>query len=45
VTARLITELNIVTARPILQKYFDQEKIAELISFLDVISEKVKIKY
>lgn len=43
-TDQLITELKIVTARPKLQKYFDQEKIAELISFLNIVSEKVKIK-
>ncbi len=43
-TDQLITEIKIVTARPKLQKYFDQEKIAELISFLDIVSEKVKIK-
>ncbi|MEK6781108.1 MAG: putative toxin-antitoxin system toxin component, PIN family [Bacteroidota bacterium] len=43
-TDQLITELKIVTARPKLQKYFDQEKIAELISFLDIVAEKVKIK-
>jgi uncharacterized protein len=41
---QLITELKIVTARPKLQKYFDQEKITELISFLDIVSEKVKFK-
>lgn len=43
-TDQLITEIKIVTARPKLHKYFDQEKIAELISFLDIVSEKVKIK-
>ncbi len=43
-TDQLITELKIVTARPKLQKNFDQEKIAELISFLSIVSEKVKIK-
>lgn len=43
-TDQLITEIKIVTARPKLHKYFDQEKIAELISFLEIVSEKVKIK-
>jgi putative PIN family toxin of toxin-antitoxin system len=43
-TEQLITELKIVTARPKLQKYFDQDKIVELVSFLDIVSEKVKIK-
>lgn len=43
-TEQLITELKIVTARPKLQKYFDQDKIAELVSFLNIVSERVKIK-
>ena len=43
-TDQLITEIKIVTARPKLHKYFDHEKIAELISFLDIVSVKVKIK-
>ncbi len=43
-TDQLITELKVVTARPKLQKYFDQEKVAELISFLNIVSKKIKIK-
>lgn len=31
-------------SRPKLQKYFDQEKITELISLLGIVSEKVQIK-
>lgn len=40
---QLIEELKIVTSRPKLQKYFDREKVAELISLLDVISERFEI--
>ena len=43
-TEQLVDELKIVIARPKLQKYFDQEKVTELISLLDIISEKVEIK-
>ena len=43
-TDQLISELKIVSARPKLQKYFDQEKVIELISLLDIVSEKIKIK-
>ena len=43
-TDQLINELKIVVARPKLQKYFDQEKVTELISLLDIVSEKVTIK-
>ena len=43
-TDQLVNELKIVTARPKLQKYFNQEKVTELISLLDIVSEKVKIK-
>jgi uncharacterized protein len=38
------TELKIVSARPKFERYFDQEKVVELISLLDIVSEKVKIK-
>ncbi len=43
-TVQLVNELKIVTARPKLQKYFNQEKVTELISLLEIVSEKVKIK-
>ncbi len=43
-TSQLIEELKIVTAREKLKKYFNQEKVAELISLLEIISEKIKIK-
>jgi putative PIN family toxin of toxin-antitoxin system len=41
---QLINELKIVTSRPKLLKYFDQNKVEELVSLLDIVSEKVKIK-
>lgn len=43
-TEQLIVELRIVVNRPRLQKYFDKEKVTELISLLNIISKKVKIK-
>lgn len=43
-TDQLINELKIVVARPKLKKYFDQEKVTDLISLLEIVSEKVKIK-
>jgi uncharacterized protein len=41
---QLVTELKIVTTRPKLEKYFDKEKIIELVTFLDIVSEKVNLK-
>lgn len=43
-TEQLINELRIVVTRPKLQKYFDKEKLTELISLLNIVSDKVKIK-
>jgi putative PIN family toxin of toxin-antitoxin system len=43
-TDQLIQELKIVTSREKLKKYFDQNKVLELISLLDIVSDKVKIK-
>lgn len=43
-TDQLINELKIVSARPKFERYFDQEKVGELISLLNIVSEKVKIK-
>jgi len=43
-TDQLINELRIVSSREKLKKYFDQEKVTELISLLDIVGEKVKIK-
>lgn len=43
-TDQLIIELRVVTSRQKLKKYFDPEKVEELISLLDIISEKVNLK-
>lgn len=42
-TDQLINELRIVTSRRKLKKYFEPEKVEELISLLEIISKKVKI--
>jgi putative PIN family toxin of toxin-antitoxin system len=42
-TGQSIAELKNVTSREKLKKYFNHEKVSELISFIDVVSEKVKI--
>ncbi len=44
VTDQLIDELEIVTSREKLKKYFDQDKVAELIVLLNIVSEKVRIR-
>lgn len=43
-TDQLINELRTVTSRKKLQHYFDPDKVEELISLLDIISVKIKIK-
>lgn len=43
-TDQLINELRLVTSREKLKKYFNQDKVADLISLLDIVSEKIKIK-
>jgi uncharacterized protein len=43
-THQLIAELRIVTSRDKLKKYFNQDKVTELIALLDIISHKIKIK-
>lgn len=43
-TDQLIDELKIVTSREKLKKYFDSEKVAELISFLNIIAQRVHLK-
>lgn len=44
ITDQLIDELKNVTSREKLKKYFDQDKVAELISLLNIVSEKVSIR-
>ncbi len=43
-TDQLTNELRLVTSREKLKKYFDQDKVSDLISLLEIVSEKVKIK-
>lgn len=40
---QLIDELQLVTNRKKLRKYFDDNKVAELIELLNIISEKIQI--
>ena len=42
--SQLINELKIVTTREKFKKYFDQEKVEELMSLLDIVSLNVKIR-
>lgn len=43
-TDQLINEIRLVTSRDKLKKYFNQDKVSDLISLLDILAEKVKIK-
>lgn len=43
-TDQLLNEIKTVTSREKLRKYFDQDKVQELILLLNIIGEKVKIK-
>jgi uncharacterized protein len=43
-TDQLVTEIKLVTSRDKLKKYFNQEKVTDLISLLDILADKVKIK-
>jgi len=43
-TDQLINEIRLVTSRDKLKKYFNQEKVSDLISLLDILANKVKIK-
>jgi len=42
-TDQLITEIRLVTSRDKLKKYFNQDKVSDLLSLLDILAEKVKI--
>lgn len=42
-TDQLINEIRIVTSREKLKKYFNQDKVADLISLLGILADKVKI--
>jgi|SRR5688572_24522906 len=43
-TDQLINEIKIVTSRDKLKKYFNQDTVTDLISLLDILADKVKIK-
>ncbi len=43
-TDQLINEIKLVTSRDKLKRYFNQDKVSELISLLDILADKVKIK-
>lgn len=43
-TDQLINEIRLVTSRDKLKKYFNQEKVSDLISLLDILADRVKIK-
>jgi uncharacterized protein len=43
-TDQLINEIRVVTSRDKLKKYFNQEKVTDLISLLDILTDKVKLK-
>ena len=43
-TVQLINEIKLVTSRDKLKKYFDQDKVTELISLLDILTDKVNLR-
>ena len=44
-TDQLINEIKVVTSRDKLKKYFNQDKVTELISLLDILTDKVNLRY
>lgn len=44
VSDQLLEELQLVTSRPKLSKYFEKQKVDELLTLIELISEKVKVK-
>jgi len=44
ISDQLVTEIRTVTSREKLKKYFEPEKIEDLLTLIDLISEKVRIK-
>ena len=42
-TDQLTNEIKLVTSRDKLKKYFNQDKVADLISLLDILADKVKL--
>ena len=43
-TDQLLNEIRLVTSRDKLKKYFNHDKVLDLISLLDILADKVKIK-
>jgi len=43
-TDQLLSEIRLVTSREKLKRYFNQDKVSDLISLLEILAEKVKIK-
>ena len=43
-TDQLINEIRLVTSRDKLKRYFNQDKVSDLISLLDILADKIKIK-
>lgn len=44
VSDQLLEELQLVTSRPKLSKYFEKQKVNELLALIELISDKVKVK-
>lgn len=44
ISDQLIDEIRIVTSREKLKKYFNQDKVSDLISLLKILAENVKIQ-
>jgi putative PIN family toxin of toxin-antitoxin system len=44
ITDQLIEEIKLVTLRDKLRKYFDPERVQELISLIEIISDNIKIE-
>ena len=43
ISDQLIEEITLVTSRDKLKKYFNQEKVDDLLFLLNIVSEKIKI--
>ncbi|HNP96005.1 MAG TPA: putative toxin-antitoxin system toxin component, PIN family [Cyclobacteriaceae bacterium] len=44
VSDQLLEELQLVTSRPKLSKYFEKRKVDELLNLIELICDKVKVK-
>jgi putative PIN family toxin of toxin-antitoxin system len=43
-TDQLLNEIRLVTSRDKLKKYFNQDKVSDLIALLEILANKVRIK-